>query len=124
MTEFALVVPLLLLVLMGIIQFGFVFHNYLTLTDAVRVGARQAAVSRGHPDPVGTTVTRVERAAVNLDKRKLEVAVTPFNPADGTATWVQGGDVTVKATYPWAVSLLGVVIMDGKLESQTIERVE
>ena len=51
MVEFALVLPILLLLVMGIIQFGIVFNNYVTLTDGVRAGARQAAVSRDLPDP-------------------------------------------------------------------------
>ena len=39
MTEFALVLPLLALLLFGVIQFGVFFHQYVTLTDAVRAGA-------------------------------------------------------------------------------------
>ena len=45
MTEFALVMPILLFLLLGIIQFGIVFNNYVTLTDAVRAGARKGARS-------------------------------------------------------------------------------
>jgi Flp pilus assembly protein TadG len=44
--EFALVLPLLALLLMAILQFGLAFHNYLAITDAARVGARAAAVKR------------------------------------------------------------------------------
>ena len=40
MTELALVAPILLLLLFGIIQFGIVFNNYVTLTDAARAAAR------------------------------------------------------------------------------------
>ena len=46
MVEFALVLPILMALLLGIIQFGIVFNNYITLTDAARAGARKAAVSR------------------------------------------------------------------------------
>ena len=46
MTEFAVVLPVVALVLFAIVQFGIAFNNYLTLTDAVRRGARTAAVSR------------------------------------------------------------------------------
>ena len=46
MTEFALVLPVLALILFGIIQFGIVFNNYVTLTDAARAGARKAATGR------------------------------------------------------------------------------
>ena len=46
MTEFAIVLPILIVLLFGIVQFGILFNNYVTLTDAVRAGARAAAVSR------------------------------------------------------------------------------
>ena len=42
--EFALVVPVLALLLFGITQFGLAFRDYLAITDAARVGARAAAV--------------------------------------------------------------------------------
>ena len=51
MVEFALVVPILCLVLFGILQFGALYNDYVTLTDATRVGARKAATSRHEADP-------------------------------------------------------------------------
>ncbi len=122
--EFALVLPLLLVLVMGIIQFGIVFNNYITLTDAVRVGSRQAAVSRTHPDPESVVVDRVQRSAHSLKVADLDISVTPYDPATGSETWVQGGDVTVEATYPFAVNLLGFVVFNGHLKSKTTERVE
>ena len=116
MVEFALVVPLLLVVLFGIIQFGVVYNDYVTLTDATRVGARKAAVSRHEADPVGETVDKVESSASGLDLSKLDVSV------DGT--WEHGEDVTVTATYPYNINLLGIVVAAGDLESETTERVE
>jgi Flp pilus assembly protein TadG len=124
MVEFVLVAPILLLLVFGIVQFGILFNNYVALTDAVRVGARQAAVSRQHPDPVAATVNRVTRAAGHLKTSELEVTVDPYDPAKGTATWAQGGDVTVTATYPYSINLLGFVVKSGRLTSQTTERVE
>ena len=44
--EFAVILPVLLLVLMSIYQFGQVFVNYMDVTGAGREGARKAAVSR------------------------------------------------------------------------------
>jgi len=60
MTEFALVLPILALLLFGVIQFGIVFNNYITLTDATRAGARKAAVSRRASDPRGTCIAPFE----------------------------------------------------------------
>lgn len=125
MVEFALVIPVLLLIVMGIIQFGILFHNYVTLTDAVRAGARQAAVSRDLPDPKDAAAKdRVKRSAAGLDASKLEITVTPFDPLTNQPDWVQGGDVTVEALYPYSINLFGKVVYSGKLKSTTTERVE
>ncbi len=51
MTEFALVLPILVILLFGVIQFGIVFNNYITVTDAVRAGARKGAVGRHLQNP-------------------------------------------------------------------------
>ncbi|MFN0155428.1 MAG: TadE/TadG family type IV pilus assembly protein, partial [Gaiella sp.] len=120
MVEFALIIPALLLVVFGIIQFGILFNNYLTLTDAVRVGARQAAVSRQSPNPIATTTDQIMRAADHLDTSQLEITITPGSPSD----WTQGGDIQVTATYPYSISLLGLVVKSGRLTSTTTERME
>ena len=116
MVEFTLVLPILLVVLFGIIQFGITFNNYISLTDAVRSGARTASVSRFSSTPVADTIARVKSSSGDLDPTKVIVAVT--------STWVHGDDVVVTATYPYSISLLGVVIGSGTLSSSTTERVE
>jgi hypothetical protein len=40
------------------------------------------------------------------------------------STWQPAADVTVTATYPYKVSLLGLVVKAGNLTSTTKERVE
>jgi len=50
LVEFALTFPLLLLVCMGIIDFGLLFQRYEVLTNAAREGAR-VAVLPGYGDP-------------------------------------------------------------------------
>lgn len=116
MTEFAIVLPILAVLLFGVIQFGIVFHQYVTLTDAVRAGARQGAVGRHISSPQSTVEARVRTSAADLDQSKLAVTVN--------STWSQGGDVTVSATYPYQISLLGFVVKSGNLTSTTTERVE
>jgi Flp pilus assembly protein TadG len=116
MTEFALVLPVLALLLFGVIQFGIVFNQYLTLTDAVRAGARKAAVSRQASNPSGQASSAVKAAAGDLTQSKLTVTVT--------SSWQSGADVTVNATYPYSISLLGMVVKSGDLSSSTTERVE
>ena len=116
MTEFALVLPLLALLLFGVIQFGVVFHQYVTLTDAVRAGARQGAVGRHLSSPSSSVEDRVRSSAADLDQSKLGVTVT--------SSWQQGEDVTVSATYPYEITLLWFFARSGNLTSTTTERVE
>jgi Flp pilus assembly protein TadG len=116
MVEFALVLPILALLLFGVIQFGIVFNNYITLTDATRAGARKAAVSRRTADPRGTCIAAIRASASNLTQARL----TP----DCQSTWQPGVDVRVTATYPYSISLLGLFSKAGNLTSTTTERVE
>ncbi len=44
LVEFALALPLLLVVLAGIVDFGFVFQRYEVITNAAREGARLATL--------------------------------------------------------------------------------
>ncbi|MDQ3867660.1 MAG: pilus assembly protein [Actinomycetota bacterium] len=118
MTEFALVLPILAFLLFAVVQFGIVFHNYITITDAARAGAREAAVSKDEASPVGKAEAAVRTSAANLDQGDLDVAVSA-NPG-----WQHGADVTVTASYPYEISLVGVVVVDGTLTSSTTERIE
>lgn len=125
--ELALVLPILLLLLLGVVQFGTVFRDYIALTDATRVGARQAAVSRSiQPDTsrIPLVVAKVQRAAVNLDPNKLTVTVTPVKVDGVTPGWEASGDVTVRSTYPFKINLFGMVLFNGLLQSRTTERQE
>ena len=68
MVEFALIMPFVLLLLVGIIKFGVVYNHYITLTDAVRVGARQLSLGRGYPtDPCIAAEQRAVNAAASLN---------------------------------------------------------
>jgi Flp pilus assembly protein TadG len=117
-TEFALVLPILAALLLAIAQFGIVFNNYITLTDATRTGARKAAISRFVGDSGAAAVTAVKAAATNLKSSDLQVTVTSTN-------WnVPGSDVTVTASYPYSVDILGWVVKSGMLTSTTKERLE
>jgi len=115
-TEFALALPILALLLFAVIQFGIAFNHYVTLTDATRAGARKAAVGRQLASPAAACQTAVRSSAQDLDQSQLT--------ASCASTWQPGADVTVNATYPYQISLLGLVVKSGRLSSTTTERVE
>lgn len=91
--EFALILPLLLLILLGIIQFGTAYNAYLTITHASREGVRLAAVGRYSPDEV------IARAP-SLDAGKVDVAASP---SGGVAPY--GEPVSVTVSYPVEINI-------------------
>ncbi len=46
LVEIALILPILLIILFGIMEFGRVFHSYLVITHAAREGARYGIISK------------------------------------------------------------------------------
>ena len=79
--EMALVLPVLLFVVFGLIDFGRMLNTQLTLTEAAREGARAAALGQNAD-------ARVQAASTNLSG--VTDTVTPC-PAGGAST----GDATV-----------------------------
>lgn len=126
LAEFALVLPILLAVVTGIAELGIAFSHYLALADAVRAGARVASVSRTAADPTGTTISAVRSAGSDLpsasDPSQLQVSVTPAPTA--ATPWAPGQPVTVTATYPFTISIFGMTVKTGSLQSSTTARVE
>ena len=120
MTEFALILPIVLVLLFGIMQFGIIFNNYVTLTDAARAASRKGAVSRN------LTAGAAKAACENTGKSaggNLKNWGTDF-VLTCSSSWAIGSDVTVTATYPYEVSLLGLVVASGQLNTTMKERVE
>jgi TadE-like protein len=139
LVEFALVIPVLMLILLGILKFGILYNNYLQLTDAVRSGARQMSIERGQGDPCGDAAGALI-ASANLGSG-LKVKITDANPADsadiytfaapsgpgvGTCPPIASGDaVTVAATYPCDLNFMGINFFSGcAISSSATERVE
>jgi Flp pilus assembly protein TadG len=116
LTEFALALPILALLLFAVIQFGIAFNHYVTLTDATRAGARKAITSKHESDPAGLCQAAVRASAQDLDQNELDTSCV--------STWTDGANVTVTATYPYEISLLGMVVKSGRLSSTTQERME
>jgi hypothetical protein len=99
MIEFVIVLPILLTLLLGIVQFGLAFHDYLSITDATRVGARKAAVSP--TDPCGTA-----EASIQDDVAKWSEAPATFDceTPEGTDS---GDPITITVEYPYEIRLPG-----------------
>jgi len=73
MVEFALVFPMLLLLLLGIIEFGHIFYSYLMIENASRDGARYGSVWATDTDIKSV----VQEKTYSLEQANLSVTVSP-----------------------------------------------
>ncbi|MDQ6726669.1 MAG: pilus assembly protein [Actinomycetota bacterium] len=104
--EFALVLPILVMFIIGIVEFGRAYNARIELTSAVREGARTAALSVSGACPPPTTVpartvqqcvtTAVQNGAPGLSASQIVVTLPTTCP---------GTNATVKATYPFSYSI-------------------
>jgi Flp pilus assembly protein TadG len=99
--EFALVVPLLILLFLGIVEFSQALQVQARLSAAAREGARVVALTS---DPA-KAITAVHGAVDSLDFPDSQISISPdaCKADDSTDT------VTVSVTYtqPFAAGLLG-----------------
>ncbi|WP_242846768.1 TadE/TadG family type IV pilus assembly protein [Clostridium homopropionicum] len=118
LVEFAIVLPILLMLVMGIIQFGMMLNSYLAIENASREGARAGIV--------GSTDAEIE---------SLIIASSPsLNPADLTVSLTpseanrRSGDtltVTVTYNYKFTIPIISSLFNNGKMiTGQTSMRIE
>ena len=92
--EFALVLPILIILIFFIIEFGRLYNIQISLTGAARAGARSMAIHQ--PTDVGGAVANAKaatlQAAPSVPLTPAEVTVTPSSCAAGLT-------VKVKVTY-------------------------
>ena len=64
--EFAIILPVLVMILFGMFQFGIAYNNWIALTHAAREGARLAAVGAYDEQAVRDRAPSVNIASVNV----------------------------------------------------------
>jgi len=130
--EFSLLAPVLFLVLLAIIQFGVALNNYVELTDAVRVGARQFAISSASTTPMSSATNLVDSSAASLTGGSISLtfkvngaACTGDAACQTALASAAGGTATVAATYPCDLTVMGINFAPGcTLSAQTADMVE
>jgi Flp pilus assembly protein TadG len=100
--EFAVVVPILFLIICAFIYFGFMLMTQITLNQAAREGARTWAIcSSGGGSCSSNTTSVVTNHAPGLDSSKITVTPGTACPADPASTDV----ATVTVTYPFKIGI-------------------
>ena len=118
MVEFALILPIFLLILCGIIDFGWLFYNQLSLNKACREGARYAVVNTAEGNGTQAIINHIENATTTVfanDGVRVDVEYT--TPSDPTA-----GDVTVsmEADISFFTPVLSTVLGEERTITSTV----
>ncbi len=118
LVEMALVLPLLLMLLWGVVEFGRISHAYLTITHAAREGARMGAV--GAEDDHIEEAIRQRAASLSEDNLSLEI-----NPSSENRFTGDPMEVEVSYELPMTLPLWGTALSNPfPLESSAVMRVE
>jgi Flp pilus assembly protein TadG len=118
LVEFAIILPIILMLVMGILQFGMMLNSYLAIENAAREGARAGIIGSSDAEIQSLLIS----TAPSLDPNNLTVTITP-----NYATRKSGDTLTVKVTYnyklnvPIISSLFNNAVL---LNGQTSMRVE
>jgi Flp pilus assembly protein TadG len=123
LVEFAMILPMLLLLTTGVLVFGVAMNNYMQLTNAASIGARALAISAEVTlDPCATAYTAITGASPGLTPSKLTFSyvlngISYSGPtcssgsvSSGAAGNLSSGtNATVTITYPLNLSVFGKV---------------
>jgi len=118
MVELAIVLPILLLIIFGIIEFGSIYATDLAINNAAREGARAAAL--GAPDEDITIIVN-DRCSF-LDTTKLSLEITPVQ-----LERISGNPVTINLEYPVEINIPIISAITGNpyiVTAQVVMRAE
>jgi Flp pilus assembly protein TadG len=119
--EFVLVLPILLGFIFLIIQGGVAYHDKITMTDAVRVGARAAAVNRTSADGPCTAARNAIEATLSGSQWSTASSLIECNTPLGTGL---GNPIEIKIVdYPFTLGI-GALKTDSTFTVRAQERLE
>jgi len=106
LVEFTMVLPLLLMLFFGIIEFGIYFYTRISLRHVVRESARYAVTGNVLTDSAGKPMSRAQSVEYMILHGAPAVQLSPANitmtPADGGGP---GQVVRIDVTYAYSARL-------------------
>lgn len=118
LVEFAIILPILLLLIMGILQFGLLINSYLALENSSREGARLGIVGCTDKDIQNI----VMKTAPTLNSNALTINITP---SEGSRK--SGDTLTINLTYNYNLTIPIISTLFNNsvtLNAQTSMRIE
>lgn len=118
MVEFALILPIFLLILCGIIDFGWLFYNQLSLNNACREGARYAVVNTAEDASTQAIINHIENSTTTVFANDgVDIEITYTAPNDPTSGDIK---VTLEAEISFFTPVLSTVMGKEKTITSTV----
>jgi len=105
--EFALILPILIILVFGIVQFGIAYNNYIALTHAAREGARLAAVNMDEIEGIAWFENRIKESAPSVSIESITLSGQDGNIGDSVVVTVTGEvlNIEIPLVGSWPVQL-------------------
>lgn len=104
LVEFALCIPLLVLLLFGIIQYGFIFSTYISLRNASAVGARSAVLTS--PKKTVSEIQDITRGAIGPMLQTNNIVEIIVNPNVTVGAVTNATSVQIRYNLPLIVAFV------------------
>lgn len=146
LVELALCMPLLLILVMAIIQFGIMLSDYSTLVDAARSGARELSLGRNLSDPCDLAVSQTMTStagSMSIPSGDITPSFTAASSSSpdycGTGTTCnfvyktscnangneeQGDEAKITIQYPYTLSVFGLGVLHLNLSTSASDAIE
>lgn len=105
--EFALILPILIMLVFGIFWFGIAYNNYIALTHAAREGARLAAVNMDEILGIEEFENRIKESAPSVSIESITLSGQYGDIGDSVAVTVTGEvlNIEIPLAGSWPVQL-------------------
>lgn len=113
LVEFALILPIMLLLIFALVDFGRGFYTWLILTNGAREGARVGATQQDY----NAIVTRIQEATGTLDQDRLTITLTNVQGPRGEPI-----EVDLEYDFEFVTPIGGIlnIVSGGNLDAPTI----
>lgn len=122
--EFALVMPILFLVMFGILQYGLWFNDSLNTRQGVREGARLGVVADFASEGTCTTTVKLDLLACKTASRIDALTGTSYVKVKSPSPWAKGSPLTVCALVETNTPGILPMPSDGWIFSKTLMSIE
>jgi Flp pilus assembly protein TadG len=126
LVEFAIIAPVFLLLMIGIIELSMAYFANLTMQHAVREAARYAVTGNSDLDPNASNQQRYQAVMQKMKESSMDMydKVSPVmtvsvngNATNGSGTFGNAGDIVVisiDCSWTFATPLMAAIFKDGK----------